>query len=479
MEVSFVMVTPEKKKQFSQNDPASAIHTTSSAGALPATLSSHDFGAPAREINVRRKTAGSLERWQRAQRSLAGGVSSSLRRSARPYPLYFTHGQGVTLHDVDGNAYCDYTLGWGPNFLGHGALGVVEALQLQAARGLTFGAQHDLEIEVAEQLTSLIPCADSVCFASSGTEIVQLALRLARAATGRRKHLKFEGHYHGWDDTVLASYHPSAAQIKASAGGPIPVGAGQGSQESVVVAQWNDRAGVEAAFAANRGAIASVICEPVLCNSGCILPEPGFLEFLREITRREGAVFIFDEVITGFRLGLQGAQGFFGVTPDLAVYAKAVGGGMPLSVLAGKAEYMDLIATGKVVHAGTLNGNPLTLAAAREVLRYLSADNGAVYERLRSHGGDLTRALEKVFAAAGLPVVISSAGSVFHLSFLEQRPRNYRELLAADERIYSDFALALLDEGVLVLPDGRWYLSTAHHQDDITLTVEAIKRVVS
>jgi glutamate-1-semialdehyde 2,1-aminomutase len=439
-------------------------------------VSARPFRSQEREKSVRRKTAGSLERWQRAQRCLAGGVSSGLRRSARPYPLYFSHGQGANIHDVDGNTYCDYALGWGPNILGHAAEEVVHALQKQATLGLTYGAQHELEIEVAEQLTSFIPCADSVCFANSGTEIVQLALRLARAATGREKYLKFEGHYHGWDDSVLVSYHPTALQIEQSNGGPISVGAGQLSQESVVVVQWNDREGVEAAFAANRGKIASVICEPILCNSGCIFPEPGFLEFLREITRREGTLLIFDEVITGFRLGLEGAQGFFDVTPDLATYAKAVGGGMPLSVLAGKSEYMDLISTGKVVHAGTLNGNPITLAVAKEVLAYLSSDNGAVYQRLRAHGAELTRALQEVFAAAGMPIVISSAGSVFHIAFLERRPRNYRELLAADEQKYSDFALALLDEGILVLPDGRWYLSTAHRKDDIDRTIEAIKR---
>jgi glutamate-1-semialdehyde 2,1-aminomutase len=451
--------------------------------AIPATagigrgaVSARPFRSEEREKSVRGKTAGSFERWQRAQHCLAGGVSSGLRRSARPYPLYFSHGLGANIHDVDGNTYCDYTLGWGPNILGHAAEEVVHALKKQAALGLTYGAQHELEIEVSEQLTSLIPCADSVCFANSGTEIVQLALRLARAATGRNKYLKFEGHYHGWADMALVSYHPTALQIEQSNGVPIPVGAGQLSQESVVVAQWNDREGVEAAFLANRGKIASVICEPILCNSGCIFPEPGFLEFLREITRREGTLLIFDEVITGFRLGLAGAQGFFSVTPDLATYAKALGGGMPLSVLAGKSEYMNLISSGKVVHAGTLNGNPLTLAVAKEVLAYLSRDNGAVYQRLRAHGLELTRAMEEVFAAAGMPIVISSAGSVFHIAFLERRPRNYRELLAADEQKYSDFALALLDEGVLVLPDGRWYLSTAHHKDDIDRTVEAIKR---
>jgi glutamate-1-semialdehyde 2,1-aminomutase len=438
--------------------------------------SNRPFSFEARERSIRRKTFGSYERWQRAQKHLAGGVSSGLRRAARPYPLYFSRGEGASLRDVDGNVYCDYTLGWGPNILGHAAPEIVDAIVEQAPRGLTYGAQHDLEFEVAEQLTSFIPCADSVCFASSGTEIVQVALRVARAATGRRKYLKFEGHYHGWDDSVLVSYHPTADQIQSYGGNPIPVGDGQLPPETAIVVEWNDREGVQAAFDANKGEIASVICEPILCNSGCIMPEPGFLEFLRSITSEEGSVLIFDEVITGFRVGLHGAQGLFGVIPDLATYAKAVGGGMPLSVLAGKARYMDLISSGDVVHAGTLNGNPLTLAVAKAVLTCLSKDNGAVYEKLLSRGGVLTQALRDIFAAAELPIAISSAGSVFHLSFIEKTPRNYRELLAADAQRYSDFALALLDEGVLVLPDGRWYLSTAHSDRDIAETIAAVKR---
>jgi glutamate-1-semialdehyde 2,1-aminomutase len=439
---------------------------------------SDDFRPEQRELSIRTKTVGSYERWQRAQKHLAGGVSSGLRRSARPYPLYFSRGDGASIHDVDNNVYCDYTLGWGPNILGHAAPEIVRAITEQAPLGLTFGAQHDLEFEVAEKLVSFIPCADSVCFANSGTEIVQLALRLARAATGRRKYIKFEGHYHGWDDSVLVSYHPTAQQIQSSGGVPIPVGDGQLSQSTAVVVQWNDREGVEAAFKANQGEIASVICEPILCNSGCIMPEPGFLEFLRLITRKEDALLIFDEVITGFRVDLHGAQGLFGVIPDLATYAKAVGGGMPLSVLAGKAEYMDLISSGSVVHAGTLNGNPLTLAVTKAVLGYLSKDDGAIYKQLQAHSTALTEALHNVFFAAGLPTAISNAGPVFHISFTEKVPRNYRELLAANTQRYSDFALALLDEGVLVLPDGRWYLSTAHSSRDITDTIAGIKRAV-
>ena len=206
-------------------------------------------------------------------------------------------------------------------------------MRAQLDRGITYGAQHDLEYEVAEKLKSIIPCADSVCFASSGTEIVQVALRLARAATGRTKFIKFEGHYHGWADNVLVSYHPSLAELDGAQNGPVGVGRGQMPPESAVIAEWNNRASVERAFLENDGRISALICEPILCNSGCIPPIAGFLKFLGEITARSGTLLIFDEVITGFRVRLGGAQELYGVTPDLATYAKAVGAGTPLAFL--------------------------------------------------------------------------------------------------------------------------------------------------
>ena len=445
----------------------------------PATQPAALLHTAERERSVQSKTRGSLERHQRACQSLAGGVSSGLRRAARPYPLYFESGCGSRLVDVDSNSYLDYTLGWGPTMLGHAPREISEPVAAQAARGLTFGAQHDLEIEVAELLTANIPCADLVCFANSGTEVVQVALRLARAATGRKKYLKFEGHYHGWADTVLVSYHPTREEIDAAQGRPVPVGAGQLAPESVVVAEWNDREQVEAVFATHAGEISAVICEPLLANSGCIPPAPGFLEFLREITRREQALLIFDEVITGFRLDLHGAQGFYGVTPDLATYGKAVGGGVSFSVLAGKARYMELISAGTVVHAGTLNGNPLSLAAAKAALQALSRDGGAVYTDLRRRAGKLRRGLERVLESKGYGVVTNGEGPVFHVAFMERPARNYRELLAANQALYSEFALALLDEGVLVLPDGRWYLSTAHSDQDIDQTLAAAERALN
>lgn len=437
------------------------------------------FSPARREARVRARTGGSLARYERAQRSLAGGVSSSLRRSARPHPLFFAGGSGATITDVDGNRYLDYTLAWGPLILGHSPAEVEAALAAQLPRGYTYGAQHDLEFEVAEAIQRCVPCAELVCFANSGTEIVQVALRLARAHTARTHHLKFEGHYHGWDDSVLVSYHPSAEEIGRSGDAPVPVGAGQRAGAGAAIAQWNDRASVERAFAGHPGEIACILCEPLLCNSGCIPPEPGFLEFLRDTAHAHGALLIFDEVITGFRLAPGGAQSHYGVIPDLAVFAKAAGGGLALSALAGRASVMEDIAAGRVVHAGTLNGNPLALAAAKATLEVLESGRDSIYPRLWRLGDRLRDGLRDCLRAAGIPVSTNGGGPVFQISFQPEAPRNYRETLAADRGLYSDFALAMLDEGVMVLPDGRWYLSAAHTGGDIDATLEAARRALA
>jgi glutamate-1-semialdehyde 2,1-aminomutase len=417
---------------------------------------------------IRAKTAGSLARYERSQRSLAGGVSSGLRRAARPYPLFFDRGAGSRMWDVDANEYIDYGLAWGPLILGHAPPAVADAIAAQAAKGLTFGAQHELEYLVAERLTAILPCADLVAFANAGTDVVNLALRLARAATGRPKYLKFEGHYHGWGDQALVSYR-FGPQLPL--GHPEPVGKGQLPHDHVLVAEWNDRAAVEALFAAHGAEISLVACEPLLANSGCIPADPGFLKFLREITTRHGALLLFDEVITGFRVALDGGQGRYGVTPDLATFAKAVGAGTPLSVLAGKREYMDLISRGEVVHAGTLNGNPLVLAAAAAALDQLAVPG--FYDRLHALGNRLRSGLESLLRAQGHAVVTTGDGPVFQLAFQSDVPRNYRQTMAANKALYSDFALGLLNHGVLVLPDGRWYISGAHSEADIDATLAA------
>lgn len=444
-----------------------------------ATYAAQKINVHQREESLRRKAPGSVSRHERALKSLAGGVSSGLRRSAKPFPLYFSHGSGPYIEDVDGNRYIDYMLGWGPLILGHAPVAVSEAVRLHLDRGYTFGGQHDLEFEVAEIVQKIVPCAERVAFANSGTEIVQVALRLARACTGRRKYLKFEGHYHGWDDSVLLSYHPSAEQISQSGSSPIPVGLGQRADSGAVVVEWNDQSAVEEAFRVHGAEISAVICEPLLCNSGCIPAKPGFLEFLRKITEENGTLLIFDEVITGFRLALGGAQQHYGIVPDFATFAKAVGGGMPLSMLAGRAIYMDRIASGEVVHAGTLNGNPIVLAAAKATLQILSANHGASYQRMWSLGETLKEGLLQRFKEKNIPAVATAGGPVFQIHLQQKEPHTYRDTLMSDKSLYVDFAVAMLDEGVALLQDGRWYISAAHGDAEIASTLDAASRALA
>lgn len=437
-----------------------------------------DFDAQAHLDEVRGKTPGSRDRYARAQRSLAGGVSTALRRAARPYPLYFTRGSGAEVVDVDGNRYIDYGLAWGPLILGHCHPAIQEAVSRALEHGATYGAQHDLEIQAAETIQQMVPCAGLVCFANSGTEIVQVALRLARAVTGRPRYLKFEGHYHGWDDSVLVSYRSARAELEATTPSPLPTGQGQRPGSGAVVARWNHRQSVEAAFEKLGGEIGAIICEPLLCNSGCIAPEPGFLEFLRETATRHGALLIFDEVITGFRLAPGGAQQHYGVTPDLATFAKAIGGGVPVSALAGRAEYMEWIADGRVIHAGTLNGNPVSLAAVCATLDTLRSTEG-FYPRIWREGERLRAGIEQALRGAGLPVQSAGGGPVFQISFQSEPAREYRDTLQANKQMYADFSAALLNRGVLVLPDGRWYVSGAHRAEDIDRTLEAVRSVTA
>jgi glutamate-1-semialdehyde 2,1-aminomutase len=253
-----------------------------------------------------------------------------------------------------------------------------------------------------------------------------------------------------------------------------PVGVGQRPWSGAVVARWNNPESVDAAFTAFPDGISAIICEPLLCNSGCIPAEPGFLEFLRETATKHGALLIFDEVITGFRLALGGGQQYYGVTPDLATFAKAVGAGLPLSVLAGKLEYMQPIADGKVVHAGTLNGNPLALAACVAALRELSAPG--IYERLHRLGTRLRHGMEQTLRNKGIDVVTTGEGPCFQLHFQSAAPREYRDTLATDKALYASFLMALLDAGIYALPDGRWYISTAHTDDHIDRTLHAVSQ---
>jgi glutamate-1-semialdehyde 2,1-aminomutase len=321
-----------------------------------------------------RSYAKSIALYETTRRHLAGGVSSNVRYASVPVPLFFERGEGALLHDVDGNVHIDYVLGNGPAILGHAPRKVIDAVAASLAEGQVFAAQHPRETELAERLCRLLPGAEVVRFATSGTEAVLMAMRLARAFTARPKILKFEGHYHGWSDQAYISARPSLNEA-GPADAPVPVAGSPGMPQSVLgdvaVCGWNDLGLLAQALERHRGEIAGVIMEPVMVNGGAIPPEPGYLEGVRDLCRSHGALFICDEVITGFRVGLGGAQAKFGVTADLAIYAKAVAAGFPLAMVAGRRDVMDTLLDKGVMHGGTYNGNVQSMAAALAALDVL------------------------------------------------------------------------------------------------------------
>ena len=419
---------------------------------------------------------------EKARQSLAGGVSSPFRAKF-PVPLYLSGGRGARLTDVDGNEYIDYVLAWGPMILGYAHPAVVDAVRRAAEGPHCFGQQHELEIEVAEKICAAVPCAERVAFTSSGSEAVQLALRLARAFTKRPLILKFEGHYHGWMDSTLWSYHPRREQVgPAEAPCAVAGSAGQvaNAADNLIVAPWNQLDAVEAMLRARGPEIAAVIMEPVLCNSGCLLPADGYLQAVRDLCRRHGALLIFDEVITGFRMALGGAQAFYGITPDIATFGKAVAGGLPLSVIAGRGEILDQMFTGGVAFGGTFNGNPLSLAAARATLTELARDDGALLAQANRLGIDLMNGLCEAAHKHGLPLQLTGFGAAFALHFNARTElRNYRDTLDDDAALLQRVLAAALAEGIHLIPDGRLYVSAAHTPRDIEETVAAFDRAFS
>jgi glutamate-1-semialdehyde 2,1-aminomutase len=425
-----------------------------------------------------------IDKWQtsrallaRAKASLAGGVSSPFRAKA-PVPLYFRDSCGPLLKDADGNEYIDYTLGWGPNILGYRHPEVVEAVRNAACGAHTYGAQHELEFLVAEQIQRLVPCAERIAFTSSGSEAVQLMMRLARAYTGRNLILRFEGHYHGWMDTALWNHHPAreelgpreAPPLVAESRGQIPIGEG-----NILVKPWNDLGLVERAFDENPGKIGGVIMEPVLCNSGCILPVPGYLEGVKAICQRHDALLLFDEVITGFRIDLGGAQTYYGVHPDIATFGKAVGGGTPLSVVAGRRDIVEQMFTNRVAYGGTFNGNPLSLAGAHATLRVLSQNDGEALRSANRIGAELLDGIRGLADKHGVPLLVSGFGAAFAIHFTSRSElREYRDTLDDDIALLSQFLLAALTEGVHCLPDGRFYVSAVHGEREVEASLKAL-----
>jgi glutamate-1-semialdehyde 2,1-aminomutase len=409
---------------------------------------------------------------RRAGRVMPGGVSSNLRvTERRDLPIY-ARARGAVIEDVDGRPYIDYLCGWGAIILGHAEPRVTEAVIAALARGVTFGATHPLEIEAAERVAAAVPSIEVVRFCSSGSEAVHAALRIARAATGRWKVARFEGHYHGWLDTIYIGDQP-ARERPAAPARPGTRGQPQAALDDVVVLPWNEPDALRAALAMQRGRLAAIILEPILCNTGVIPPAPGVLEMLRGWCDAEGAVLVFDEVITGFRVALGGAQSLLGVRPDLTTFGKAVANGFPLSGVGGRRALMDHLASG-VLHGGTYNGNIPAMAAACATLGALDADDGEPYARLERTGRALMDGLRRAGARAGVPVLVQGPGPVFHMWLTERAaiedPRTAR---TEGAEAYARFAEALMRRGVRPVPGGRWYLTTAHTAEHVAQTVQA------
>jgi glutamate-1-semialdehyde 2,1-aminomutase len=433
------------------------------------------------------RLARSASLYAEAQEVIAGGVNSGVRGPAAgwaPAPPVVDHGSGAHLFDVDGNRYVDYLLALGPMIHGHAHPAMTEAVT-SAIRdiGTMFALPYELEVEAAKRITSLVPSADLVRFSNSGTEAVLHATRIARAATGRDVVVRFEGQYHGWADQLEWSHHPALEAagprerpnaLPGSKGIPLAIG------PTLAVLPWND-AGIVEAFMAKRGhEVAAILTEPIMGNTGVIPPRPGYLEALRRITTEHGALLIFDEVITGFRVALGGAQTLYGVTPDLTTMAKALGGGFPVSAIAGRRDLMEQVSEGEVLHAGTYNASTLAMAAVCASIDLLSEPG--THDRLFARAESLMDGMRGIFQARSIPVQVQGVGPMFQVWFSETPITDYRDAAPhLNSPKYAALALALHERGVMVHPSNieLWFVSTVHTEEDVAETLSAFEDAVA
>ncbi|WP_264069706.1 aspartate aminotransferase family protein [Mycolicibacterium komossense] len=427
------------------------------------------------------RTSATHAMFERAKVTVPGGAGSTARlprNGWKPYPLFIADGQGSRIVDVDGNSYVDYLLGLGPMILGHRHPVVTQAVtQAINELGTCFGLPYELEIEAAEKVVAAVPGIEQVRFTNSGSEAVGTAVRLARATTGRRIVVRFEGHYHGWQDTVYWSNHVDPA-LAGPADHPRPVAMGPGVpaelEDTLVVLTWNDPESFIALMAERGDEVAAVLTEPAVFNTGCILPEPGYLELLRSETRKYGALLIFDEVITGFRFARGGAQEWFGVTPDLTTLAKGLGGGFPVAAVGGSVDAMRLIADGIYSHSGTYNANVVQCAAVSATMDVLSEPG--LYERQRALGFRLAEGLSALAVERGLDAYVEGLGTVFQLWFADGPIHNWRDAAAhADEKLFTRWYQEMLVRGVLFHPlqFENLFVSLVHTDRDIDETLTA------
>jgi len=432
-------------------------------------------------------TSRSAKSFETACKLIPGGVNSTARATWagwNPYPLFVKDGKGSRLTDVDGNEYIDYLLGLGPMIFGHRPPKVTQAVvDFIQNRGTVFALPTEDEARLAQKIVDAIPSVDMVRLCNTGTEAVLYATRLARAFTKRHKIIRFEGMYHGFSDAVYWSKHPNIAKAGPDAHPvPVPQGPGlpKGVEENLLILPWNDVGALADAIKREGNQIAAVLTEPVMCNTGCILPKPGYLEAMREITHKHGIVLIFDEVITGFRLGLAGAQGRLGIKPDLSVFAKGIGGGFPVAAMGGRADIMALVANGTVSMAGTYSANGIAIAAANAAMDELNTPN--LHKNLDAVSDELRHGLEKVLKDAGLPAYVVGLGPLMQVWFAREPIHNYRDAERhADQKIFDVWWKGMLARGVLFHPGAyeNLFVSTAHTREDIAATLKAAKEVAA
>lgn len=416
----------------------------------------------------------SKQLFEQAVKVMPGGVNSPVRAygSVGRTPLFIDHAKGSKIYDVDGNEFIDYVCSYGPGILGHAREEVVEAVQKAAVDGLTFGAPTKKETILAEMIKELMPTMEVSRMVSSGTEAVMSAIRTARGFTGRDKIVKFKGCYHGHSDGLLVKAGSAAltSSVPDSAGVPA------GYTKTTLVALYNDEESVKQLFEENRGEIAALIVEPVAANMGVVPPKPGFLQFLRKITEENGTVLIFDEVITGFRLSLGGAQEYYGVKPDMTTLGKIVGGGMPMAVYGGRKEVMDHVSpVGKVYQAGTLSGNPIATAAGIKTLEILKADP-AIYDRIDQSAKKIAEALRMRSQKTGCPMQVNQVGSLLCAYFTDQPVVDYAGATSSDMQAFSDYFGYALEHGIYLAPSQyeAMFVSDAHTKEDIEKTCDVL-----
>lgn len=414
--------------------------------------------------------------WERANRVLVGGVNSPVRafKAVGGHPFFAASGKGARIRDADGNEYIDYVLSWGPLILGHAHPHVVEAVTVALEKGASFGIPTEAEILLAEKIEKLVPCIEKVRLVNSGTEATMSAIRLARGATGRDLILKIEGCYHGHVDDLLVA----AGSGPTTFGAPTSPGVPKSHVEQTLTVPFNDANAVEAAFAAHGGKIACMILEPVPGNMGLVTPAPGYLEELRRLTKKHGALLIFDEVMSGFRVGMGGAQQRFGVTPDLVTLGKVIGGGLPVGAYGGTAALMEQISPlGKIYQAGTLSGNPLATAAGLATLEIL--EKPGARDGVERWMTELGQGFQKIAAEAGIPVCLGQAGAMAGIFFLDGDVMNYKDALKSDTKRYAKFFNGMLERGVYFAPSQfeAYFGSTEHGEAELDQTLEAARAV--